>query len=277
MLLAGDQVGKHPPGEDGALVEREQERLHLLERSAAHVALDVFNHRLVLLAEGPDSSTLPRASEAKRCGQTPASAAMLRSARRKSTSFSAQICRSSGVESVRSSLQAAAYQQLVRYMTAPSYRFVRVLPHPGSRPDAERLHEATHVLEVDLAKPTGGVNLLDLLERQIRAQRVWEVISPSPESTAGERGVAGWVLGVHHITVRVMLPLIARGIRPVVEHLARPGLWRIRVARYVQGSEEGWPLEAIYRDAKIGEIYEGANEVQKWIIVRKLYGRELTG
>jgi hypothetical protein len=52
MLLAGDQVGKHPPGEDGALVEREQERLHLLERSAAHVALDVFNHRLVLLAEG---------------------------------------------------------------------------------------------------------------------------------------------------------------------------------------------------------------------------------
>jgi alkylation response protein AidB-like acyl-CoA dehydrogenase len=48
-------------------------------------------------------------------------------------------------------------------------------------------------------------------------------------------------------------------------------------ARYVQGSEEGWPLEAIYRDAKIGEIYEGANEVQKWIIARKLYGRELTG
>ena len=30
-------------------------------------------------------------------------------------------------------------------------------------------------------------------------------------------------------------------------------------------------------DAKIGEIYEGANEVQKWIIARKLYGRELTG
>jgi alkylation response protein AidB-like acyl-CoA dehydrogenase len=48
-------------------------------------------------------------------------------------------------------------------------------------------------------------------------------------------------------------------------------------ARYVQGDEEAWPLEAIYRDAKIGEIYEGANEVQKWIIARKLYGRELTG
>ena len=48
-------------------------------------------------------------------------------------------------------------------------------------------------------------------------------------------------------------------------------------ARYVQGSQEAWPLEAIYRDAKIGEIYEGANELQKWIIARKLYGRELTG
>jgi alkylation response protein AidB-like acyl-CoA dehydrogenase len=48
-------------------------------------------------------------------------------------------------------------------------------------------------------------------------------------------------------------------------------------ARFVQGAEEPWPLEAIYRDAKIGEIYEGANEVQKWIIARKLYGRELTG
>jgi alkylation response protein AidB-like acyl-CoA dehydrogenase len=48
-------------------------------------------------------------------------------------------------------------------------------------------------------------------------------------------------------------------------------------ARYVQGTDEAWPLEAIYRDAKIGEIYEGANEVQKWIIARKIYGRELTG
>jgi alkylation response protein AidB-like acyl-CoA dehydrogenase len=42
-------------------------------------------------------------------------------------------------------------------------------------------------------------------------------------------------------------------------------------------AEQSWPLEAIYRDAKIGEIYEGANEVQKWIIARKLYGRAITG
>jgi len=37
------------------------------------------------------------------------------------------------------------------------------------------------------------------------------------------------------------------------------------------------PVEAIYRDSKIGEIYEGANEVQKWIIARAIFGRETTG
>jgi len=37
----------------------------------------------------------------------------------------------------------------------------------------------------------------------------------------------------------------------------------------------GLALEAIYRDAKIGEIYEGANEVQKWIIARKIFGRDM--
>lgn len=36
-------------------------------------------------------------------------------------------------------------------------------------------------------------------------------------------------------------------------------------------------LEELYRDAKIGEIYEGANEIQKWIVARTLFGRELTG
>ena len=41
--------------------------------------------------------------------------------------------------------------------------------------------------------------------------------------------------------------------------------------------KSGLPLEAIYRDAKIGEIYEGANEVQKWIIARRAFGRQMTG
>jgi len=37
------------------------------------------------------------------------------------------------------------------------------------------------------------------------------------------------------------------------------------------------PVEAIYRDSKIGEIYEGANEVQRWIIARQLLGKDITG
>jgi alkylation response protein AidB-like acyl-CoA dehydrogenase len=36
-------------------------------------------------------------------------------------------------------------------------------------------------------------------------------------------------------------------------------------------------VEQIYRDAKIGEIYEGANEVQQWIIARGILGRDVTG
>jgi alkylation response protein AidB-like acyl-CoA dehydrogenase len=38
-----------------------------------------------------------------------------------------------------------------------------------------------------------------------------------------------------------------------------------------------YPVEAIYRDAKIGEIYEGTNEIQKMIIARMLFGKDLTG
>lgn len=38
-----------------------------------------------------------------------------------------------------------------------------------------------------------------------------------------------------------------------------------------------FPLESIYRDAKIGEIYEGANEIQNWVIARHIFGREHTG
>ncbi|MEM6500199.1 MAG: acyl-CoA dehydrogenase family protein, partial [Pseudomonadota bacterium] len=48
-------------------------------------------------------------------------------------------------------------------------------------------------------------------------------------------------------------------------------------ARYMEGDKQAWPLEAIYRDSKIGEIYEGANEVQRWVIARSLFGRDITG
>jgi butyryl-CoA dehydrogenase len=38
-----------------------------------------------------------------------------------------------------------------------------------------------------------------------------------------------------------------------------------------------YDVEAIYRDAKIAEIYEGTNEIQRLIIARTLFGKELTG
>jgi butyryl-CoA dehydrogenase len=36
-------------------------------------------------------------------------------------------------------------------------------------------------------------------------------------------------------------------------------------------------LEEIYRDAKIAEIYEGTNELQRFIVARELFGRDITG
>lgn len=47
---------------------------------------------------------------------------------------------------------------------------------------------------------------------------------------------------------------------------------------YQRGADDALgPVEAIYRDSKIGEIYEGANEVQKWVIARQIFGRDITG
>lgn len=40
---------------------------------------------------------------------------------------------------------------------------------------------------------------------------------------------------------------------------------------------EQFPLEAIYRDSKIGEIYEGANEIQMMLIARTIFGRDAVG
>lgn len=47
--------------------------------------------------------------------------------------------------------------------------------------------------------------------------------------------------------------------------------------RELAAEEKTFRLEEIYRDAKIGEIYEGANEIQKWIIARSIFGKEMTG
>lgn len=45
----------------------------------------------------------------------------------------------------------------------------------------------------------------------------------------------------------------------------------------VAATGEEFPLEAIYRDSKIGEIYEGANEIQKLVVARAIFGKEATG
>lgn len=48
-------------------------------------------------------------------------------------------------------------------------------------------------------------------------------------------------------------------------------------ARQVGETGESVRLEELYRDAKILEIFEGANELQQWIIARTLIGRDVTG
>lgn len=42
-------------------------------------------------------------------------------------------------------------------------------------------------------------------------------------------------------------------------------------------SGEHFPLEAIYRDSKIGEIYEGANEIQRMLVARAIFGKGAVG
>lgn len=48
-------------------------------------------------------------------------------------------------------------------------------------------------------------------------------------------------------------------------------------ARRVGETGESVRLEEMYRDAKILEIFEGANELQQWIVARRLIGRDITG
>ncbi|GAA3538295.1 acyl-CoA dehydrogenase family protein [Nocardioides daeguensis] len=48
-------------------------------------------------------------------------------------------------------------------------------------------------------------------------------------------------------------------------------------ARQVGETGEAVRLEEMYRDAKILEIFEGANELQQWIVARRLIGRDITG
>jgi len=48
-------------------------------------------------------------------------------------------------------------------------------------------------------------------------------------------------------------------------------------ARELTADGTAGPVEALYRDSKIGEIYEGTNEIQKWVIARHIFGRAIVG
>jgi alkylation response protein AidB-like acyl-CoA dehydrogenase len=45
--------------------------------------------------------------------------------------------------------------------------------------------------------------------------------------------------------------------------------------REVRADGTSFGVEAIYRDAKVAEIYEGANEIQRIITARQIFGRDL--
>ncbi|MFF4693859.1 acyl-CoA dehydrogenase family protein [Streptomyces sp. NPDC001307] len=47
-------------------------------------------------------------------------------------------------------------------------------------------------------------------------------------------------------------------------------------ARELSADGTPGPVEALYRDSKIGEIYEGTNEILKWVIARTIFGKEIT-
>ncbi|BAH51994.1 acyl-CoA dehydrogenase family protein [Rhodococcus opacus] len=66
--------------------------------------------------------------------------------------------------------------------------------------------------------------------------------------------------------------LAARIARDAVQAFGGLGFVRSLGADDTEG-----PVEAIYRDSKIGEIYEGANEIQRWVLARQIFGRGHTG
>ncbi|MFG2254273.1 acyl-CoA dehydrogenase family protein [Streptomyces mirabilis] len=55
------------------------------------------------------------------------------------------------------------------------------------------------------------------------------------------------------------------------------GFGGLGFARELGADGSPGPVEAIYRDSKIGEIYEGTNEIQKWVIARQIFGRDIVG
>ena len=90
---------------------------------------------------------------------------------------------------------------------------------------------------------------------------------------------AGWLKDTHGRSDVVAAMAKLSGSRLAVD-VARDAIQvcgAYGFARHLIGADALLPLESIYRDAKIGEIYEGANEIQKWVIARQIFGRVITG
>jgi alkylation response protein AidB-like acyl-CoA dehydrogenase len=49
------------------------------------------------------------------------------------------------------------------------------------------------------------------------------------------------------------------------------------IQRRLEDDQSSYKVEAIYRDCKVAEIYEGTNEIQKLIIARNIFGKDLVG
>jgi alkylation response protein AidB-like acyl-CoA dehydrogenase len=47
--------------------------------------------------------------------------------------------------------------------------------------------------------------------------------------------------------------------------------------RLLGADQSTYKVEQIYRDCKIAEIYEGTNEIQRFVIARQIFGKEYTG
>ena len=73
--------------------------------------------------------------------------------------------------------------------------------------------------------------------------------------------------------------------RPVTEEGAKAKLFASETARWVTGEAiqvlggygytKEFPVERYYRDAKVTEIYEGTNEIQRLVIARAILGKQL--
>lgn len=78
-------------------------------------------------------------------------------------------------------------------------------------------------------------------------------------------------------SICAMAKLVGSALAPDIARDAIQVCGGYGFVKSVAATGEEFPLEAIYRDSKIGEIYEGANEIQRLVIARSIFGKDATG